>query len=289
MSIAGGQSIGLRMKTSVPSLPWRELARVGDTTKYVTRAYDDLTERMERQLFHHYNPDRISQTRGITSLAPVVDTAGMGDDLMFATLVKAQMSACVTIFRELSAAIDGPDEYCGSGGLPTTVENRPTGETRQVAGWQPGLEIFGFTGETLKGFSPNVPNAEFFEHAKLILSILAVNLDLPVAVFLLDPSDTNFSGWRGSIDQARQRWQEIQKWLKKSFHRPTYRWKVRQWAADDAAIRSAVESTIRRKKIGSDGVDVFGHVWHSQEWPYIEPTKDALADVVQERNLLITK
>ena len=41
------------------------------------------------------------------------------------------------------------------------------------------MELFGFPGESLKGFSPNVPNPEFFQHAKLILTILASNLDLP--------------------------------------------------------------------------------------------------------------
>jgi len=37
------------------------------------------------------------------------------------------------------------------------------------------------------------------------LGILAVNLDLPLCVFLLDASETNYSGFRGAIDQARQR------------------------------------------------------------------------------------
>jgi capsid protein len=163
---------------------------------------------------------------------------------------------------------------------------RPTGTTRQIAGWQPGMELFGFPGETLKGFSPNVPNAEFFAHAKLILTILASNLDLPLAVLLLDPSETNFSGWRGAMDQARQRFQTIQRWLIDSFHTPVYRWKVRQWAASDPAIRKALEATV--KTGGLKGINVFGHVWHAQEWPYIEPTQDALGDVIQERNLLIS-
>jgi hypothetical protein len=30
----------------------------------------------------------------------------------------------------------------------------------------------------------------------------------------------------------------------------------------------------------------FGHEWFAEEWPYIEPLKDAMADVVQERNML---
>lgn len=267
--------------------PLATLSRVGDVTQYPARAMDDLTGRMERQVLHHYMPDRITQTRGITALVPVVDTAGMGDDLMFAQLVKAQMAACVTILREVSGGTTLPPALGGQG-MGIEQDTRPDGTIRQIVGWQPGMEIFGYPGEKLTGFSPNVPNAEFFNHANLILSIVAVNLDLPLAVLMLDPSNTNFSGWRGAMDQARQRFQEIQRWLIESFHTPIYRWKVRQWAAEDPAIRSRLEETVRRKKLGTDGVDVFGHVWHAQEWPYIEPTQDALGDVIQERNLLIS-
>ncbi len=60
-------------------------------------------------------------------------------------------------------------------------------------------------------------------------------------MFLLDASETNYSGFRGAIDQARQRWREIQSWMMGSFHRPIYEWKVRQWAVTDATLRKAVE------------------------------------------------
>jgi len=52
-------------------------------------------------------------------------------------------------------------------------------------------------------------------------------------VFLLDASETNFSGFRGEIDQARQRWREVQSWRMGSFHGPVYEWKVRQGAVTD--------------------------------------------------------
>jgi lambda family phage portal protein len=265
------------------------LNMVGQVSRYKAREFDELTGKEERQVLHLYMPDRITQTRGITALVPVVDTAGMGDDLFFAQLVKAQMTACVTILRSIKDAGGGNPVPNPSGqGLEVTEDTRPDGTVRQIVGWQPGMEFFSYPGETLEGFAPNVPNAEFFNHANLILSIVAVNLDLPLAVLMLDPSNTNFSGWRGAMDQARQRFQEIQCWFMRNFHTPIYRWKVRQWAAEDAAIRQAIEKSVRRKKIGTDGVDAFGHEWRAQEWPYIEPTQDAMGDVIQERNLLIS-
>jgi hypothetical protein len=123
----------------------------------------------------------------------------------------------------------------------------------------------------------------------LILSIIAVNLDLPVAVFLLDPSNTNFSGWRGAIDQARQRFQELQRFLIDTLHTPIIEWKIRQWAAEDPQILAAVRRYLTRQRVYGDAaatVNPFAHEWHAEEWPYIEPISDATADVIQERNLL---
>ena len=237
-----------------------------------------------RQILHHYMPDRTSQTRGVTCLAPPMETSGMGDDLMFAQLVKAQMAAAATMIRELGENAQ-PINFA-AGGQDTSTETRPTGQTRQLGGWQPGMEIFGFPGERIRIESANVPNAEFFQHAMLILSIVAVNLDLPVQVLMLDATHTNFSGWRGSVDQARQRWQEIQRWLIGTFHTPVYLWKVRQWAVEDPVLRRTIEEQNDRRRVGSDGIDAFGHVWHTAGWPYIEPTQDAAGDLIQTRNLL---
>ena len=251
--------------------------KVSEMTRYPTRV-DGV-----RQVFHHYMPDRTSQTRGVSAFAPPMETAGMGDDLFFAQLVKAQMAACAALIREYEAG--GVPPAINAGGQDTDTETRPNGETRQLAGWGPAMEMFGFPGEKLTWNSPSVPNQEFFQHATLILSIIAVNLDLPVQVLMLDATHTNFSGWRGSIDQARQRWLEIQRWLIQSFHTPVYRWKVRQWAADDPVLRRTIQEQEKtRRRAG--GIDAFGHVWHPAGWPYIEPTQDAAGDLIQIRNLL---
>jgi lambda family phage portal protein len=236
-----------------------------------------------RQVFHHYMPDRTTQTRGVSALTPPMETAGMGDELFFAQLMKAQMAACAVLTRQYDAGAIPP--AINTGGQDTDTETRPDGETRQLAGWGPAMELFSYPGEHLAWNSPNVPNQEFFQHAMLILSIISVNLDLPVQVLMLDATHTNFSGWRGSIDQARQRWLEIQRWLIQSFHTPVYRWKVRQWAASDPALRRTIEEQTKTpRKPG--GIDAFGHVWHPAGWPYIEPTQDALGDLIQIRNHL---
>jgi len=137
------------------------------------------------------------------------------------------------------------------------------------------MEYFGQVGETLTGFSPNVPNSEFFPHAMLVLSFIAINLGVPVSVLLLDPTKSNFSAWRGAIDQARLGFRVAQGWLSSHFHSPVYRWKVRQWLAEDAELA---------RFAARDDVDIFAHTWHPPTWQYIDPLKDASADLLAVRN-----
>lgn len=241
------------------------LNRVSDTLPYQARD----PETGLRQVLHLYDPYRFSQRRGVTCLAPVSDTVGMHDDVQFATLVKAQMAALIAILHERGADWEpGADQQKGERETETVG-----GYTRTIEGVSAGLEIFGDRGEKLDLRSPNIPSPEFFPHSKLLLTFIAVNLDMPVHMLLLDPSDTNFSGWRGAIDQARLRFRQIQQWLIDALHSRIYRWKVRQWAKLDPAIARA----------GSDGAMLL-HRWHAPSFPYIEPLTDAGADLLQQRN-----
>jgi len=255
--------------------PLRMLTKVSDVQQVEAR--DDLGH---RQVFHVYLPTRFSQRRGVTAFAPVVDAIGMHDDLQFATLVKAQVASCFAIFEELDIAI-------GAGSKPGTIrtgsqttEPNGDGTQRTVEGVAPGMRVTGSPGVKLQGFSPNIPNPEFFPHATLILTFIAVNLDLPVAVLLLDPSNTNFSGWRGAIDQARMRFRQIQSDMRDGFHTPVYKWKVRQWMEESDRLQAAF------LKLGEK---MFWHRWNPPTWKYIEPNKDAAADDTRLSRGLISR
>jgi len=257
-------------KDDIP--PYQALNNVGETVSVPVRDKDGY-----RQVFHVRNPKRVTQTRGIGALVPTFDCAGMFEDINFAKLVQQQVVSCFAVFRKRDASFSMPD-----GTQPTgekTVQNLPDGSTRTLRGIAPGMEIEGMPGETLEGFSPNVPNAEFFDHCRLILTLIGINLGLPLVLMLLDASETNFSGFRGAVDQARLGFRRNQRWLINGFHRPCYQWKVRQWLADDAALRSAA---------GKLGDKIFAHTWRRPSWPYIEPLKDASTDLLRVRNALIS-
>lgn len=227
-----------------------------------------------RQVWHLFQPKRFSQARGVTAFAPSVVPVQYHEDLQFATLLKAKVASFIAIFRQY--ALDAQNQSNRKAGERTT-EMLGDGSMRTVEVSGLAQTVRGDPGEELKGFAPNIPNPEFFPHATLILSIIAINLDLPLCVFMLDPRQTNFSGWRGAIDQARQRFRQMQDGQIRRLHTPVYRWQVRRWLAEDASARTIAEQST---------VNVYGHRWGAPRWPYIEPMKDATADDMRiTRNL----
>ena len=150
------------------------------------------------------------------------------------------------------------------------LEEVAWGELQEKLG--PGMELFGRPGEKIEGFSPNIPNPEFFPHANLILTFIAINLDLPIHALLLDATKTNFSGWRGAFDQAKYGFRAIQTWMINRFYRPVYRFKLAQWLAEDEGLRTTASA------LTATGDDIFAQTWQRPTWAYIEPAKDVEAD-----------
>lgn len=250
--------------------PYQLVSRVSEVERYPIR--DSLGHRNVLQV---YFPDRFSQRRGVTALAPCSDTVGQHDDLQFTTLVKAQMASLLVFLREQL----GSDIPTGNGppiGNVTGTDIIDQGSINPIPGMTAGLDVTPPKGQKITAFTPNIPNPEFFPHTMLLLTFIAVNLDLPVQVLLLDPTRVNFSAWRGALDQARMRFREIQSDLVNQFHRPTWKWKVRGWASQSPALR---------KMIGNNP-NWLKHNWKRPSFPYIEPLKDAQADSLQQEKVL---
>lgn len=236
-----------------------------------------------RQIFHVYNPRRVSQTRGVTVLAPVFDAATMYEDINLATLIKQQACSAFTIFVERAQVLGAEAAGDRKLGGQSTETAYPDGSSHIIEDLGPGTILEGYPGEKLTAFSPNIPNSEFFPHMKMVLNTISINLGMPVAMLLLDASDTNFSGWRGAMDQARIGFRANQRWLIERLHRPVYEWLVERWIDESEELgvmaRLLVEQT-------GDPRAYLRHGWNAPSWPYIEPLKDASADLLRVRNCL---
>lgn len=238
-----------------------------DVSPISAYVYDEMTQQQERNFFHLYAPRRISETRGATPLLPVMITSQMHDDVQFSKLVQSQVCSYFAIIHNVD-----PDSVTEAPETDTVEDECDPTKTREQRPLHPGAEYWGQPGEKIEGFSPNVPNPSFFEHSHMLLSFIAVNLDLPLILLMMDASQTNFSGWRGAFDQAKIRFRDIQTEIADRLHRNVYRWKVRQWMRQDADLRRMFEVI---------GPAMFAHSWHYPTWPYIQPLDDINASALE--------
>ena len=153
-----------------------------------------------RQFAHIYNQKRMTLTRGVSAFTPIFELTGMLEDVNFAKLVQQQIVSCIAFLIE--EASDAPPKTGKD--LPATSTNPRVGDDGKSYGdVAPGMEVRPGAGRTVKGFSPQVPNPEYFMQYRLILQLICGNLDLPLAIGMLDGSETNFHGFIGATNEAK--------------------------------------------------------------------------------------
>lgn len=237
---------------------------------------DTLTGMTFPNVWHVLKQKRPTQTRGISAYAPLFDVVGIHDDIQYSKLVQQQINSFFAFLRtrDLNFQQNDPDADTLQG-ISSDTGGLDEGQEELI----PGMEMRGLPGETITGWSPNIPNTEWFQHVKLLLTFIGINLGAPLVMVLMDASQTNFSGYRGAIDLARLSFRCNQRRRVTQFYRPYFNWRLRSWLDDDEVLLRRFNSNRRR-------VNLFRHVWNPPRWPYIEPTKDALSDLIRESNTL---
>ncbi len=232
----------------------------------------------ERNVFHAHFAKRAKQTRGVTAYAPLFDVAGYHDDCQFLKMVQQRAASLFVFVRKRSSSFD-PAYLAAEQNLGVDVTQDKARDyelnERQYREVGAGSTLNSLPGEDIDPWSSNIPNAEFFQHAKMLLTFMGVNLGMPLVMALMDASETNFSGYRGAVDQARMGFRANQRRLKRRWHVPYMRFKLFKRAEQDSIFNRHLERSLNpRSKI-----NVFRHTWNSPSWPYIDPFKDMAADL----------
>lgn len=243
--------------------PWVRFQRVSDARFIPAR--DDEGERRVLQI---YSTRRATMTRGVTVFAPIFDIAGMVEDTQFSKLVQQQMSTVFAGFLERTA-----DYQLGS----RTEETLPDSTTALFEQVSPGMILRGNRGEKFTMTNSNVPNSEYLPHIRSLIMLIGLQLNLPLCMMLMDASETNFSGYRGAMEQARLSFKVAQKALGRMFHAPAYRWRLRGRIRREPAMAAAFRQL---------GPKLFAHRWDFPGWPYIDPYNDAQSDAFRLSHML---
>lgn len=240
----------------------RTVSKVADMVKYP--AWDKAGN---PNVFHIYNPRRKSQSRGVSACHPVAQQSENFDDLNDANILRAKVLACLTFIEKYQPGHKNPRVQESEDGKRSSLY--PDG----VAPVEPGMILQADEGVDYTPFAPNVPNAEFFEHALMILQSIAITYKIPVEVLLLDPKRSNLASWRGSFELAKIAFRKLQQWYIRRFHAPICCWKIRQWIAGDSALYRAVG----KQEVRLSDLLLF----RPPEWDYTEPLKDVTAEMLE--------
>lgn len=223
------------------------------------------------QVLHVHNPERFIQSRGITALTPVYDIVGMRADLDFSQLIKAQVASTVGFWEEVDPVLW--DFFQQRANAEEFDVSEYFGDPSDTINLNPGNIHRPRPGTKLHEFAPNIPNETYFAFVKQLIAYLAVNLDLPYCVLMLDASETTFSSYRNTIEQARLTFRETNSWLEMQWHRPVWNWRCRLHAESDEILGPF----LAREGLAA----LCRHHWNPLGHEYIEPVKDATADTMQ--------
>jgi Phage portal protein, lambda family len=229
---------------------------------------------------------RFSQRRGISRLSAPREPMNGFDDLNFANIKSSLRRALISYLMAETSPIpgnpalgggripQGGDRYTEQGdlGLQTRIVEQ-MGEPAQVMKAPPGY--------TIEGWNADMPPQSFFDHAALMLTMLAVNLDLPLSFLLLDGSLVNFHGGRMTWDQMKLRLEQLILDQIQGLNNPTCAWKIRQLITPGAKqFDRAIAAAVAR------GAKPLNFLFRPRGWPYCKPLEDAAAeDLIERRNL----
>lgn len=286
VEVRNGQTVAYHI-TPHTLAPGQRLASRGMTRRFA--AQDEQGIKLVYWLgFRH----RFYQRRGISRLSAPRDAMNGFDDLNYANIKSALRRALISYLMQQQQASSNNlqlpfGQGAKAGQLPQAGDRYTTkmglglesivieqqGEPAQVFKTPDGYSI--------QGWNANLPAPAFFEHSALLLTMLAVNLDLPLMFLLLDGSLVNFHGGRMTFDQAKLRFRQIQKDQIRGLWNPTYEWRIRQ------KITPGSRQFDPRLAAGvARGANPFKYQFRAAAWPYVKPMEDAAAEDLSERRNL---
>lgn len=257
------QRPGSRKWNSRPSLP------VLGPEGYTTIPARDKKGRPSVLLIH--DPKRISETRGITIFHGGFDTFGMIEDTNFAELQKQQTDSCIPVFVTSNRDVrtgDREEVYEAEDGETDTIE-------QLVPGTVPRLR----PGESIQGVANSGSSANFEGFMRSQMRIAALQVGFPYSLLMQDTTGTTFHGYRGEFEQAKITFRRLQRDLKRQLHKPVWRMLAEKWAKEIEAEGGPLAALVRKARSAGTILRV---AVKGCAWPYVEPEKDARADVLRQ-------
>ena len=206
------------------------------------------------QIRHLYDPDRISQTRGVTWFHPCMVELRMLGGYVEAELVAARIGAAKMGFLkqvDASGYVDpNPDAKYRIEAQPGTIEQLP-----------PGMD---FT-----PWSPDHPAGAFPMFIKAMLRFVASSLGVSYNALASDLEGVNYSSMRSGMLIERDQWKMLQSLLKEQMLQPVFE----SWISL-ALLSGALVLDSR------DPARFLEGKWEPRGWMWVDPLKDVQSSIL---------
>jgi lambda family phage portal protein len=181
-----------------PAIKWQEVSVFGDQTG-------------RRRVFHLYRALRIDQGRGVPYLAPVVETLKQLSRYSDAEVMAAVLNACFAIVTKT----EGADGLGAATGDASDTKGDPLSliDAGQIVDLAPN--------ESIEGFTPARPSAQFDAFMQSLLRQVGMALELPFEV-LVKHFTASYSAARAALLEAWKFFRARRAWLARSFCQPLY-------------------------------------------------------------------
>lgn len=233
-----------------------------------------------RNVLHLYRKLRIGQNRGIPYFAPVIEAfkqIGRYSEAEIFAAVATAMFAIETKTEDRNGL--SPLESAVSGATPTSAD------APKESSWDgtltPGLTVDLGLNESLTGFNPNRPNANFDPFVQAVLRQVGVALEIPFEL-LIKHFTASYSAARAALLEMWRFVRVRRAWLADTFCTPVYAAWLEEAVAlgriqapgffDDPMMRAAY----------------LGCTWHGDGPGSINPKDEAMAQEIRLRNNITT-
>ncbi len=170
-------------------IPANQSIKISQLTETPAYYFDELTQREERNVFHIRLLGRFRQTRGITAFAPLFTPADYLNDIEYLEMVHKRAASLFAFVRTRQKEFDprylAAELSVGADATNEKYVDEVTAANNQFRAVSPGSVLNGLPGETINMTSPNIPNAEHFQHMETLATYIGINLGMPlIAVFM---------------------------------------------------------------------------------------------------------
>lgn len=167
------------------------------------------------KILHLFRRDRVGQTRGVTWLAPVIQTLRDMQLYLENELTASAVASCFTVAIKTEHQLSGLN--------PTTSDDDTTDSVgNNLEYLQPGIVSRLKPGESIESANPGRPNSAAEPWINLLLRGIAVGTGLSYEKVARDFSQTSFSSNRASELEDRRRFRRWQQYLIQHMLQPVW-------------------------------------------------------------------